>query len=207
MENAEKVLGLQDFITNACNQDTTKKTKLTVLYNSYKNFTKEISMEPYSKKTFKEHINHLFKIKKDPESNNLLVTGIRPKEEQQTSFKLTPHEIEEAALEEARADMAVEKAKEVDKKHESTTPEEIIANVIEESVSETEEYINSLKKQRQFIDKKISIMYKLDNLKKTADTIFSTAIKNIENLKDSKDADEMTNKLAEAIKIMNSIKI
>ena len=202
MENVEKVLGLQDFITNACNKDTTKKTKLSVLYNSYRDFTKEISMEPYSKKTFKAHIDHLFKIKKDPESNNLLVSGIKLKEEQQQSFKITPYEAGKASLEEAKADMFESNLK----KTEENKNVEIIAEVTPIS-SDTKVYIDKLKKERQFIDKKISIMQKLDNLKNVSDTLFSTTISNIDKLKDSKEADEISSKINDAIKTISSIKI
>lgn len=233
MENPEKMAGLQDFITNACNQDAGTKVRLVDLYKSYNLFTKEISMQPYSRTTFREHINHLFKIKKDPETNSMIVSGIKPKDEQQTEFKLNPDEFAKASIEEAKADMVVEQAKpneewaeEMKNKLEGIKREDIITTIAPEPKfkdnnqiqkelktpflippSSTKEYIDKLKEQRKFLDKKISVMYKLDALKELTDKLFSGAIENMDSLKSSKDVDELSANINDAIRVVSSIKI
>ena len=229
--------GLQDFITNACNQDASTKVRLVDLYKSYNLFTKEISMEPYSKSTFREHINHLFKIKKDPETKNMIVSGIKPKDEQQKEFKLNPDEV--ASIEEAKSDMIVEEAEtkvspdeewaeEMKKQIEGIKREDLIADVkqaempkfktdaeIKEelatpfliSSSNTKAYIDNLKEQRKLIDKKISVMYKLDALKEITDKLFSGTMTNMANINDSKDIDSLSSKISDAIRIIADVKI
>lgn len=239
MENLEKMAGLQDFITNACNQDASTKVRLVDLYKSYNLFTKEISMEPYSKSTFREHINHLFKIKKDPETKNMIVSGIKPKDEQQKEFKLNPDEVAKASIEEAKSDMIVEEAEtkvspdeewaeEMKKQIEGIKREDLIADVkqaempkfktdaeIKEelatpfliSSSNTKAYIDNLKEQRKLIDKKISVMYKLDALKEITDKLFSGTMTNMANINDSKDIDSLSSKISDAIRIIADVKI
>jgi hypothetical protein len=231
MENPEKMAGLQDFITNACNQDAGTKVRLVDLYKSYNLFTKEISMQPYSRTTFREHINHLFKIKKDPETNTMIVSGIKPKDEQQKEFKLDPDEVAKASIEEAKADMVVEQADiklspdeewaEKMKTHlEGIKKEDLIVTVHPETVSveykpkqeeiktsNTKDYINSLKEQRKLIDKKISVMYKLDALKEITDKLFSGTMTNMAMMNDSKSIDAVSSKISEAIKIISDVKI
>lgn len=217
MENPEKMAGLQDFITNACNQDASTKVRLTDLYKSYNLFTKEISMQPYSRTTFREHINHLFKIKKDPETNTMIVSGIRPKDEQQKEFKLNPDEVAKASIEEAKADMVVEEAKSkvIEPQIKEIKPEDVVVMPINEygdiaigiKSSNTKDYINSLKEQRKLIDKKISVMYKLDALKEITDKLFSGTMTNMAMMNDSKSIDAVSSKISEAIKIISDVKI
>jgi hypothetical protein len=217
MENPEKMAGLQDFITNACNQDASTKVRLTDLYKSYNLFTKEISMQPYSRTTFREHINHLFKIKKDPETNTMIVSGIRPKDEQQKEFKLNPDEVAKASIEEAKADMVVEEAKSkvIEPQIKEIKPEDVVVMPINEygdiaigiKSSNTKNYINTLKEQRKLIDKKISVMYKLDALKEITDKLFSGTMTNMAMMNDSKSIDAVSSKISEAIKIISDVKI
>ena len=239
MENPEKMAGLQDFITNACNQDASTKVRLTDLYKSYNLFTKEISMQPYSRTTFREHINHLFKIKKDPETNTMIVSGIRPKDEQQKEFKLNPDEVAKASIEEAKADMVVEEAKskvfpdeewaeKMKKQIEGIKKEDLIVEIQQPempkfktndeikkelatpfliSSSNTKAYIDNLKEQRKLIDKKISVMYKLDALKEITDKLFSGTMTNMANINNSKDIDSLSSKISDAIRIIADVKI
>ena len=232
MENPEKMAGLQDFITNACNQDAGTKVRLADLYKSYNLFTKEISMQPYSRTTFREHINHLFKIKKDPETNTMIVSGIKPKDEQQKEFKLDPDEVAKASIEEAKADMVVEQAEtkvspdeewaeKMKNQIEGIKKEDLIVTVHPETISveykpkqqeeikssNTKDYINSLKEQRKLIDKKISVMYKLDALKEITDKLFSGTMTNMAMLNDSKSIDSISAKISDAIKIISDVKI
>lgn len=231
MENPEKMAGLQDFITNACNQDAGTKVRLADLYKSYNLFTKEISMQPYSRTTFREHINHLFKIKKDPETNTMIVSGIKPKDEQQIKFKLNPDEVAKASIEEAKADMVVEEAEtkvspdeewaeKMKNQIEGIKKEDLIVTVDPETVkveykpkqeeitsSNTKDYIDSLKEQRKLIDKKISVMYKLDALKEITDKLFSGTMTNMAMLNDSKSIDSISAKISDAIKIIADVKI
>ena len=196
-------------------------------------------MEPYSKSTFREHINHLFKIKKDPETKNMIVSGIKPKDEQQKDFKLNPDEVAKASIEEAKSDMIVEEAKtkispdeewaeEMKKQIEGIKREDLIADVkqaempkfktdaeIKEelatpfliSSSNTKAYIDNLKEQRKLIDKKISVMYKLDALKEITDKLFSGTMTNMSNINDSKDIDSLSSKISDAIRIISDVKI
>ena len=239
MENPEKMAGLQDFITNACNQDASTKVRLTDLYKSYNLFTKEISMQPYSRTTFREHINHLFKIKKDPETNTMIVSGIKPKDEQQKEFKLNPDEVAKASIEEAKSDMIVEEAEikispdeewaeKMKKQIEGIKKEDLIADIQQPvmpkfktdaeikkelatpfliSSSNTKAYIDNLKEQRKLIDKKISVMYKLDALKEITDKLFSGTMTNMAMINDSKSIDAVSSKISEAIKIISDVKI
>ena len=239
MENPEKMAGLQDFITNACNQDAGTKVRLADLYKSYNLFTKEISMQPYSRTTFREHINHLFKIKKDPETNTMIVSGIKPKDEQQKEFKLNPDEVAKASIEEAKSDMIVEEAEtkvspdeewaeKMKKQIEGIKKEDLITEIqqpvmpkfktndeIKEelatpfliSSSNTKAYIDNLKEQRKLIDKKISVMYKLDALKEITDKLFSGTMTNMANINDSKDIDSLSSKISDAIRIIADVKI
>ena len=202
MENLEKTAGLKDFITNGCNQDANKKTKLLELYSSYKDFTKATEADSYSKNTFKEHINHLFKIKKDPCTKNLIVSGIGPKIEQQKEFKINQKEISEAAIVEANSEVILE---EESKKNVEIEQEGIEMNNQENSVVETttnEEKniktinipnrIDELKKKRQLIDKKISILNKIEVLKNILDELSKDYIKKVDNINSIKEADELT---------------
>jgi len=239
MENPEKMAGLQDFITNACNQDAGTKVRLADLYKSYNLFTKEISMQPYSRTTFREHINHLFKIKKDPETNTMIVSGIKPKDEQQKEFKLNPDEVAKASIEEAKSDMIVEEAEtkvspdeewaeKMKKQIEGIKKEDLITEIqqpvmpkfktndeIKEelatpfliSSSNTKAYIDNLKEQRKLIDKKISVMYKLDALKEITDKLFSGTMTNMANINNSKDIDSLSSKISDAIRIIADVKI
>ena len=217
MENPEKMAGLQDFITNACNQDASTKVRLSDLYKSYNSFTKEISMQPYSRTTFREHINHLFKIKKDPETNTMIVSGIKPKDEQQKEFKLNPDEVAKASIEEAKADMIIEeaKSKDIEPQIKEIKPEDVVVMPINEysdiaigiKSSNTKDYINTLKEQRKLIDKKISVMYKLDALKEITDKLFSGTMINMANINNSKDIDSLSSKISDAIKIISDVKI
>jgi hypothetical protein len=217
MENPEKMAGLQDFITNACNQDAGTKVRLADLYKSYNLFTKEISMQPYSRTTFREHINHLFKIKKDPETNTMIVSGIKPKDEQQKEFKLNPDEVAKASIEEAKADMVVEEAKSkvIEPQIKEIKPEDVMVMPINEygdiaigiKSSNTKDYITTLKEQRKLIDKKISVMYKLDALKEITDKLFSGTMTNMAMMNDSKSIDAVSSKISEAIKIISDVKI
>jgi hypothetical protein len=217
MENPEKMAGLQDFITNACNQDAGTKVRLVDLYKSYNLFTKEISMQPYSRTTFREHINHLFKIKKDPKTNTMIVSGIKPKDEQQKEFKLDPDEVAKASIEEAKADMVVEeaKSKDIEPQIKEIKPEDVMVMPINEygdiaigiKSSNTKDYINTLKEQRKLIDKKISVMYKLDALKEITDKLFSGTMINMANINNSKDIDSLSSKISDAIKIISDVKI
>ena len=239
MENPEKMAGLQDFITNACNQDAGTKVRLVDLYKSYNLFTKEISMQPYSRTTFREHINHLFKIKKDPETNTMIVSGIKPKDEQQKEFKLNPDEVAKASIEEAKSDMIVEEAEtkvspdeewaeKMKKQIEGIKKEDLITEIqqpvmpkfktndeIKEelatpfliSSSNTKAYIDNLKEQRKLIDKKISVMYKLDALKEITDKLFSGTMTNMANINNSKDIDSLSSKISDAIRIIADVKI
>ena len=217
MENPEKMAGLQDFITNACNQDAGTKVRLVDLYKSYNLFTKEISMQPYSRTTFREHINHLFKIKKDPETNTMIVSGIRPKDEQQKEFKLNPDDVAKASIEEAKADMVVEeaKSKDIEPQIKEIKPEDVVVMPINEygdiaigiKSSNTKDYITTLKEQRKLIDKKISVMYKLDALKEITDKLFSGTMTNMAMMNDSKSIDSISAKISDAIKIISDVKI
>jgi len=217
MENPEKMAGLQDFITNACNQDAGTKVRLVDLYKSYNLFTKEISMQPYSRTTFREHINHLFKIKKDPKTNTMIVSGIKPKDEQQKEFKLDPDEVAKASIEEAKADMVVEeaKSKDIEPQIKEIKPEDVVVMPINEygdiaigiKSSNTKDYITTLKEQRKLIDKKISVMYKLDALKEITDKLFSGTMTNMAMMNDSKSIDAVSSKISEAIKIISDVKI
>jgi hypothetical protein len=217
MENPEKMAGLQDFITNACNQDAGTKVRLVDLYKSYNLFTKEISMQPYSRTTFREHINHLFKIKKDPETNTMIVSGIKHKDEQQKEFKLDPDEVAKASIEEAKADMVVEEAKSkvIEPQIKEIKPEDVVVMPINEygdialgiKSSNTKDYITTLKEQRKLIDKKISVMYKLDALKEITDKLFSGTMINMANINNSKDIDSLSSKISDAIKIISDVKI
>ena len=217
MENPEKMAGLQDFITNACNQDASTKVRLSDLYKSYNSFTKEISMQPYSRTTFREHINHLFKIKKDPVTNAVIVSGIKPKDEQQKEFKLNPDDVAKASIEEAKADMVVEeaKSKDIEPQIKEIKPEDVVVMPINEygdiaigiKSSNTKDYITTLKEQRKLIDKKISVMYKLDALKEITDKLFSGTMTNMANINNSKDIDSLSSKISDAIKIIADVKI
>jgi len=209
--------GLQDFITNACNQDASTKVRLSDLYKSYNSFTKEISMQPYSRTTFREHINHLFKIKKDPVTNAVIVSGIKPKDEQQKEFKLNPDDVAKASIEEAKADMVVEeaKSKDIEPQIKEIKPEDVVVMPINEygdiaigiKSSNTKDYITTLKEQRKLIDKKISVMYKLDALKEITDKLFSGTMTNMANINNSKDIDSLSSKISDAIKIISDVKI
>lgn len=217
MENPEKMAGLQDFITNACNRDSNTKVRLVDLYKSYNLFTKEISMQPYSRTTFRDHLNHLFKMKKDPETNNIIVTGIKLKDEPQKDFKLNPDDFAKASIEEAKADMVVEEAniKTEEPEIKEIKPEDVVVMPINEygdiaigiKSSNTKDYINTLKEQRKLIDKKISVMYKLDALKEITDKLFSGTMTNMAMMNDSKSIDAVSSKISEAIKIISDVKI
>ena len=200
MENLEKMAGLKDFITNGCNQDANKKTKLLELYSSYKDFTKATEADSYSKNTFKEHINHLFKIKKDPDTKNLIVSGIGPKIEQQKEFKINQKEISKAAIVEANSEVIIEEAKNVEMEQEGIEMNNQ-TNIVEETTTNEEKTsksinipnrIDELKKKRQLIDKKISILNKIEVLKNILDKLSKDYIKKVDNIDSIKEADELT---------------
>ena len=210
VSDTEKLIGFNDFITNACNQDNTEVTKLSDLYKSYENFTKEILMKPYSRSSFKEHLNHLFKIKKDTTTNNLIVSGIKVKEKQQTQFKLKNKEVIDATLEEAKTDMLLSNTSLpiMDEQETTTTessPTDIIVNITE--TTDLKETLSSLRKQRQMIDKKISVVDKLSNIKESTDKLFTSIIAKIDNVKDPKDVDELSKKINNIMDLIESIKI
>jgi hypothetical protein len=73
--------------------------------------------------------------------------------------------------------------------------------------SNTKDYINSLKEQRKLIDKKISVMYKLDALKEITDKLFSGTMTNMAMMNDSKSIDSISAKISDAIKIISDVKI
>jgi WD40 repeat protein len=226
MENPEKMAGLKDFLTNGCNQDASKKTRLAELYNSYEDFTRVTETTSYSRSTFKEHINHLFKIKKDPDTKNLIVSGIKPKNEQQKEFKINQKEVTAAAIEEANTEMIMEeeeqKVEPENIKEESFNKEEekaveveikeIERTIIDEvkdlhPITDLDVSLKDLKSQRQLIDKKISMLYKINDLKDTINKLVSLSTSTVNSIKNVGEADDMTNKLNNAIKIINSIKI
>lgn len=212
MENLEKMAGLKDFITNGCNQDENKKTKLLELYSSYKDFTKATEADSYSKNTFKEHINHLFKIKKDPCTKNLIVSGIGPKIEQQKEFKINQKEISKAAIVESNSEVIIEEAKNVEMDQEEGIEMNNQDNSVAEATIKEEKNnktinipnrIDELKKKRQLIDKKISILNKIEVLKNILDELSKDYIKKVDNINSIKEADELTKFLNGDIKGWN----
>jgi hypothetical protein len=212
MENLEKMAGLKDFLTNGCNQDVNKKTKLLELYSSYKDFTKATEADSYSKNTFKEHINHLYKIKKDPNTKNLIVSGIGPKTEQQKDFKLNQQDIAKAAIAEANSEVILEEeAKNVEMEQEGIDMNNQENSVVETTINEEKNIksinipnrIDDLKKKRQLIDKKISIFNKIEVLKNILDKLSKDYIKKVDNINSIKEADELTKCLNDDIKGWN----
>lgn len=211
MENLEKMAGLKDFITNGCNQDANKKTKLLELYSSYKDFTKATEADSYSKNTFKEHINHLFKIKKDPDTKNLIVSGIGPKIEQQKEFKINQKEISKAAIVEANSEVIIEEAKNVEMEQEGIEMNNQENSVVETTINEEKNNksinipnrIDELKKKRQLIDKKISILNKIEVLKNILDELTKDYIEKLDNINTIKEADELTKYLNADIRQWN----
>jgi hypothetical protein len=170
----------------------------------------------------------------------MIVSGIKPKDEQQKVFKLNPDEFAKASIEEAKSDMIVEEAEikvspdeewaEKMKKQqiEGIKKEDLIADIKQPempkfktndeikkelatpfliSSSNTKAYIDNLKEQRKLIDKKISVMYKLDALKEITDKLFSGTMTNMAMLNDSKSIDSISAKISDAIKIISDVKI
>jgi chemotaxis protein CheY-P-specific phosphatase CheC len=169
----------------------------------------------------------------------MIVSGIKPKDEQQKEFKLNPDEVAKASIEEVKSDMIVEEAEikvspdeewaeKMKKQIEGIKKEDLITDIKQPempkfktndeikkeldtpfliSSSNTKAYIDNLKEQRKLIDKKISVMYKLDALKEITDKLFSGTMTNMANINDSKDIDSLSSKISDAIRIIADVKI